>query len=84
MTNRWHTLTICYAHKLKVMPERVTLAPPIWRLDEEVLLNGRAVMPKGVIDGSLQNFQCLQMHKFYTMCAKKFAPMIGPPEMTSE
>ena len=49
MTNRWHTLTMCYAHMLKVMPERATLAPPIWRLAEAVLLNGRAVMQKGVL-----------------------------------
>ena len=31
------------------MPERVTLAPPKWRLDEGILLNGRAVMQKGVL-----------------------------------
>ena len=49
MTNRWHTLTMCYAHMLKDISERVTLAPPIWRLDEAVLLNGRAVMQKGVV-----------------------------------
>ena len=41
---------------LKVMSERATLAPPIWRLDEAVLLNGRAVMQKGVVLDPAENF----------------------------
>ena len=38
-----------------------------------------------LMDESSQNFQYLQMHQFYTKCAKKkFIPMIGRPWMTSE
>ena len=38
---------------LKVMSKRATLAPPIWRLDETVLLNGRAVMQKVYFIGEI-------------------------------
>ena len=41
---------MCNADKLIVMPEHATLAPPICRLAGEVLLIGRRVTQKGVLD----------------------------------
>ena len=56
-TNRWRALTMCYADKLKVMPEQATLPPPIYRLAGEVLPIGRRIMQKGAIENCAENVQ---------------------------
>ena len=38
-----------YDDKLMIMPEQLTLAPPICRLAEEVLSIGRRLRQKGVV-----------------------------------